>query len=344
MADRGHLTDTDMTSRELVRRTLAFDSPGRVPRQLWVLPWAEHHYPEQLQVIRRLYPDDIVSAPYFLREELPTKGACHEVGSFTDEWGCVFENVQRGIIGEVRSPQLTDWSQVDSVRIPTELLSVDTAKVDEYCRGTEQFVLAGACPRPFERLQFIRGTENTFYDLMDQPPELSLLLERMHRFYLDELKLWATTAVDALMIMDDWGSQRAMLISPDLWRRMFKPLYREYIEIAHQSGKPMFMHSDGYIVDILEDLVELGLDAVNCQVFCMDVERLGERFGGRITFWGEMDRQQILPSASREEVLAAAGRLRRAFDRQGGLIAQCEFGPSARPENVRTFFEAFAGG
>ncbi|MFH0945023.1 MAG: uroporphyrinogen decarboxylase family protein [Planctomycetota bacterium] len=344
MAEFGDLTDDVMTSRELVRRTLAFDAPCRVPRQLWVLPWAEHHYPGPLQEIRRLYPDDIVSSPAFLKEELPTKGDCHEVGTFTDEWGCVFENLQRGVIGEVRSPQLLDWSQVDLVRIPKERLSVDTARVDRFCRGTEQFVLAGACPRPFERLQFLRGTENTFYDLMDQPAELPVLLERMHRFYLEELDLWAKTAVDGLTIMDDWGSQYSMLISPDLWRRMFKPLYREYIEIAHAHGKPMFMHSDGYIADILEDLVELGLDAINCQVFCMDVARLGERFGGRITFWGELDRQQILPSASREEVFAAAGRMKRAFDRGGGLIAQCEFGPSARPENVRTFFEAFVGG
>ena len=202
-------------------------------------------------------------------------------------------------------------------------------------------MISGVFPRPFERLQFLRGAANSYYDLADRPPELEELLKRLHHFYVEELQAWAATEVDALMIMDDWGSQHAMLAAPELWRELFKPLYREYIEIAHDAGKPMFMHSDGYITDIIPDLIELGLDALNCQVFCMNVEELGERFGGKLTFWGELDRQRILPEASVDEVRAATLRLKRAFHRGGGFIAECEFGPGAKPANVRAFFETF---
>jgi hypothetical protein len=100
------------------------------------------------------------------------------------------------------------------------------------------------------------------------------------------------------------------------------------------------MHSDGYIVDIIPDLIEIGLDALNSQIFCMGVEELGRRFAGELTFWGEMDRQQLLPRASATEVAGAARRMRESLHRGGGLIAQCEFGPGARPENVFAFFEA----
>ncbi len=333
-----------VTSRELVHRTLAFDAPPRIPRQLWFLPWAEFRHGDELVAIQRRFPDDIVSVPGLYLEPLITKGRRYELEPYTDEWGCVFEKLERGVIGEVKRPLIEDWSRVDDVRIPRERLALDVAGIDDFCRGTDQFVIAGVFPRPFEQLQFLRGSENLYLDLVDQPPQLAVLLERMHEFYVEELERWARTRVDALMIMDDWGTQHAMLISPLLWRQMFKPLYRDYIEIAHAAGKPIFMHSDGYILDILPDLVEMGLDAINSQVFCMDVELLGERFGGKITFWGEMDRQQILPRGSREEVLAAATRLRSAFHRGGGWIAQCEFGPGADPGNVRTFFEAFEGG
>lgn len=52
-----------MDSRELVRRNLAFDSPERIPRHIWILPWAEEQYPNIIQQIQKRFPDDIVPAP-----------------------------------------------------------------------------------------------------------------------------------------------------------------------------------------------------------------------------------------------------------------------------------------
>jgi hypothetical protein len=330
-----------MTPRELVERTLAFDRPARVPRQTWLLPWAVTHHPERVAEIQRAFPDDIVSAPPCLTTPPRGEGDRYALGESTDEWGCVFVNLQAGIIGEVKEPLLTDWDRIDRVRIPIERLTVDRTVVNDFCRQSDRYVLAGTCPRPFERLQFLRGSENCYLDLMDRPPELSALLEQIHDFYIKELELWATTEVDALYFMDDWGAQKAMLISPVLWREMFMPMYRDYIEIAHRSGKAAFMHSDGYITNILPDLIELGLDAINCQVFCMDVKTLGERCGGKITFWGELDRQYILPRGTRAEVKAAVTQLKAAFYRDGGFIAQCEFGAGTNPDNVQAYFTAW---
>jgi uroporphyrinogen decarboxylase len=101
------------------------------------------------------------------------------------------------------------------------------------------------------------------------------------------------------------------------------------------------MHSDGHIAAILPDIVEIGVDAINSQVFCMDVEELGRRFAGKVTFWGEVDRQHLLPYGTPGDIRSAVGRLGRAFDRHGGVIAQCEFGIGARPENVAAVFESW---
>lgn len=329
-----------MIPRELVVKTLEFDSPLRLPRQLWLLPWATERYPEATAELTRRFPDDIVSTPPLYKTALPVRGDRYEPGTYVDEWGCVFTNVADGIIGEVKKPLLTEWSRLDDVRLPVERLAVDADRVNAFCRGTDRFVIAGVVPRIFERLQFLRGSENLFCDLAQQPPELKVLIDRIHRFYVQELEVWADTDVDALEIMDDWGGQRAMLVSPALWRSMFKPLYREYAEVAHSRGKYFFMHSDGYILDIMPDLVELGVDAINAQIFCMGPERLGAACAGSITFWGEMDRQHLLPRGSRADIRQAARQMREALYRKGGLIAQCEFGPGAKPENVWAFFEA----
>lgn len=330
-----------MTSREIVKRTLEFRSPLRIPRHLWLLPWASDHFPQELARIQSDFPDDIVYAPPFFKNPPSTSGDEYAPGTFIDEWGCIFENRQKGIIGEVKEPLLKSWKNMDRVQPPLGRLSVDTDQVNAFCRSTDRFVLAGCRVRPFEQLQFIRKSENLYLDLAERPKELLLLLDRIHQFYLQELELWARTEVDGLLFSDDWGGQSSLLVSPVLWGKLFKPLYKEYVEIAHHSGKTMFMHSDGYITDIIPDLVEIGVDALNSQVFCMDIERLGSLFRGKITFWGEIDRQHILPYGTPEEVRAAVGRVWSSLYDHGGVIAQCEFGIGAKPENVRLVFETW---
>jgi uroporphyrinogen decarboxylase len=330
-----------MTPRDVVRRTLEFDSPPRLARQLWVLPWAESRYPDHVNEVRTRFPDDITGTPIPYIEPPLVSGDPYSPGTYVDDWGCVFENLQPGIIGEVKKPQLADWSQLDGLRFPIERHNLDVAQINAFCQDTDRYVMAGTCPRLFEQLQFIRGTENVLIDLLDRPPELEALITRMREFYIRELEIWATSDVDALSFMDDWGSQRSLLISPALWRELFKPIYRDFIQIAHQAGKAIFMHSDGYIADIIPDLIELGLDAINSQIFCMDVDKLGDQFAGKITFWGELDRQQIIPNGTRAEVFAAVEQMYKSLYRDGGLIAQCEFGPGADPENIIAYYEAW---
>jgi uroporphyrinogen-III decarboxylase len=272
---------------------------------------------------------------------LRTVGEEYERGLYVDEWGCRFESRQAGIIGEVKDPLLKDWREVDAVRFPAERLSLDVERVDAYCAASEAFVYSYPLIRPFELLQFIRGPENLYLDLAERPEALFVLIGRLHDFFKTELELWASTEVDALFFADDWGSQKSLLISPGLWREVFKPLYRDYAEIAHRHGKYAFMHSDGQITEIFPDLIEIGVDAVNSQVFCMDVEELGRRFAGRITFWGEVDRQRLLPYGTPADVAVAVRTAAKAFWRNGGAFAQCEFGIGARPENVAAVFDAW---
>ncbi|MDF7824503.1 uroporphyrinogen decarboxylase family protein [Pontiellaceae bacterium B12227] len=333
-----------MTSRERVYATLDFELPEgeRVPRQMWVLPWADENHPGSREALLKEFPEDIAHAPGYFTSPVNerTVGGMFKVGTYIDEWGCIFENRQSGIIGEVKTPIVDDWEDTRRVHLPEEALTVDVGQVNAFCGATDQFVIAGACQRPFERLQFIRGTENLYVDLALEEEGLTAFMKQMHEFHLKELEVWSRTDVDALFIMDDWGTQKSLLINPEMWRRVFKPLYKDYIDLAHAAGKKIFMHSDGYILDILPDLIELGLDAINSQIFCMGPEKLAA-FKGQITFWGEMDRQHILPEGTPEEVNAAVASVYESLYAQGGVIAQCEFGPGAKPENIQALYAAW---
>ncbi|HBG27998.1 MAG: methyltransferase [Planctomycetes bacterium GWF2_41_51] len=329
-----------MNSREIVLQTLEFEKPLRVPRQIWGLQWSSRFFPDIVAKIKACYPDDILVAPNCLKSVPRTKGEQFLKGTFTDEWGCEFCSLEDGVIGEVKNPLIKNWSDFNKIILPNEMLEVDIDKVNAFCIATDKFVYGPCCARPFERLQFLRGTENVFMDFIDNPDEINNLLRFIHGFYLKEIEVWVKTRIDGIAFMDDWGSQRGLLVSPAKWRELFKPLYKEYIDIAHKNGKKAFMHSDGYIVDIIPDLIDIGLDALNSQIFCMGPENLTQ-FRGKLTFWGEIDRQHLLANGSTSEVADAVWKVANSLYQNGGCIAQCEFGPGAKPENVETVFKTW---
>lgn len=334
---------SEISSRELVFNTLNFkNTSGRVPRQLWVLPWAEFTYPKELQEIRNAFEWDFGGAETTYTNIPKTSGDPCEVGEYIDEWGCTFTNIHRGIIGEVKTPivQDDDWNDSHKTTIPEGFLSFNPDEVNESYKKTDKFVIANACPRPFEQLQFIRGTANLYMDLMDPPKKMLEFMEKMHDYYCRLMTKWAKTDVDALNMMDDWGSQQNLLISPELWKKYFKPMYKDYIDIAHKHGKKIFMHSDGHILSIIPELIDIGLDALNSQIFCMGVDKLAE-FKGKITFWGEIDRQHLIPEGTLLDIDNAVKSVYNTLWQDGGCIAQCEFGPGAKPENVYQIYKSW---
>jgi len=254
---------------------------------------------------------------------------------------CRFENPQDGIIGIVHEPLIATWDDLEDFTPPEVVLDLDVDAINAFCRDSEEFVLAGTVVRPFERLCFLRTMEQALIDLFEQPPELFELLDTIHRFYLREVEAWAATGVDAIALMDDWGTQAGLMVDPAIWHEHFRPLYADYAEIARARGKKVFMHSDGHITGIIGELASLGVDALNSQLFCMDIEELGRLYRGRITFWGEIDRQQILAYGTPADVEQAVERVYDNLWADGGCIAQCEFGPGAMPENIFAVFSAW---
>ncbi len=328
-------------SRILVEKTLNFDNPRRVPRHLWLLPWAEKHHADSLPLLRERFPDDIQSAPGLYRKPLEVVGDRYSQGTYIDEWGCVFKNLEPGIIGIVEKPRIADWEDLEDFALPESTLSLDKEAVNVFCRSSDRFILSETTARPFERLQFLRTMEQALVDLMEQPPELFELIERIHAHYCKEIEVWAQTDVDGIALMDDWGTQSSLIVSPHIFRQIFKPLYRDYVEIARHFGKYVFLHTDGNILDVYPDFIEIGIDAINSQIFCMGLNELGERFRGKITFWGEIDRQHLLPEGTQKEIAQAVSDVMEALYEGGGVIAQCEFGLRAKPENVLAVFETW---
>jgi hypothetical protein len=332
-----------MTSRERVIRALEFKHPDRAPRDIWALPGVTVRRKDEFDALLAQFPSDFGGPWVRYGDSKRSKGNPAEVGTYVDEWGCEWTVAEYGVCGEVKNPPLADWSALDSWTPPWELLDdADFSKTDESCAESERFMKAGTGVRPFERMQFLRGSENLFLDLASQPREFLQLRDMIHEYELREMELWAKTDVDGVGFMDDWGTQHSLLIAPESWREIFKPMYKAYCDILKKADKFVFFHSDGHTHAIIPDLIEIGVDALNTQIFCMDIEQLAMEFKGKITFWGEICRQNILPFGTVDNVRQAVRRVRRAFDDgSGGVIAQCEWGKHDPKENIEAVFETW---
>jgi uroporphyrinogen decarboxylase len=336
-----------MTSRERVTAALNLSRPDRLPRDLWGYGPLGKFRPADLEQVYSRFPVDFARAPSVLGPSSRARGEAGEAGEYTDEWGSVWASLQAGVIGEVRVPPVADWRSLGGYSPPNECLENPAIQaVNRFCQDSSPLYCLGQLGSgPFERLQFLRGTENLFYDLGTGDSRLEDLLSLVHQFNVRHCRLLARTSVDGVSMGDDWGAQVSTLISPATWRRMFRPLYEEYFDILHGAGKQVFFHSDGYIRPIIPDLIDIGVDALNSQLFCMDIEELGRSFAGRLCFWGEIDRQHSLPFGSEQEIRAAVRRVKAALGHpEGGLIAQLSWTIRDPLNNILIAFEEWDKG
>lgn len=344
-----------MTSRERVQKSLQFQYPDRPPRDLWWLPAVEMTQKDDLQLLLNKYPMDFVVPPFQVGISERQKGQPTIIvpgshtpallprkGKYMDEWGSIWYVAEDGLIGEVKEPVLEDLSSIYQFIPPWEYLeSTNLGEVNRFCSQTELFTLSDICARPFERMQFIRGTEKLFIDLAYGTKEIYLLRDMVHEYQLRYLEKWLKTDVDGINLMDDLGTQNSTLISPQMWREYYKPLYKEYCDLCHLYNKFIFFHSDGWIQSLYDDLIEVGIDAINSQLFIMDIEEISKKYQGKVTFWGEIDRR-LLYFGNPEEVMKAVQRIQRAFyDPKGGIIIQCEWGKDNPPENIAAVYKTW---
>jgi len=234
----------------------------------------------------------------------------------------VWRNIGVSNLGEVAEPALKEWADFDRLPIP----DITEARRWTHLEGARERAgdrfLMGSGISLYERAHFIRGLENLWADIYEHPDELRRLLDILVEMNLYAIQRYAKADVDGFMFCDDWGLQERLMISPDKWREFWKPCYARVYAAAREAGMLTFLHSCGYIVDILDDLIEAGLDVIQMdQQENMGLENRGERFGGRITFYCPVDIQKTMVYGSLDDIRAYCRRMVRALGRpEGGFI------------------------
>lgn len=311
-----------MTSRKVVSRSIRFQGADRLPCSL----------PEK-------YGNDFANVSM---DPSPDARPSNQ----RDEWGALWENIGDSNLGEVKDFPLKDWSEFDQLKIP-DIRDPKRWTPLEGAReqAGDKFLMAYGVSL-YERVHFIRGLENTWVDIYQATEQLAKLIDILVDMNLYAIERYNQAGADGYMFCDDWGLQDRLMISPDVWREIWKPRYAKVYKAAHDAGMLTFLHSCGYIVEILDDLIEAGLDVIQMdQQENMGLELLGERFGGRITFYCPVDIQKTMVNGSLDDIRDYCRKMVKHLGKpNGGFIAKWygdPIGAGHSPEAIDAMCEEF---
>jgi uroporphyrinogen decarboxylase len=242
-----------------------------------------------------------------------------------DEWGNVWGRLEGFSKGEViRGVIEHDWAALDTYVFPRFDIPERYVRVKEiFAAHPDKFCIGGLPGFPFAIARYMRRMENFLADVLIEKENVMCLLNKIEDILIDCIDGLAHAGADAVMFGEDWGTQDRLLVSPKTWREMFKPGFVRLCEAVHDRGMTIFMHSCGHIYEIIEDLIEVGIDVLQFdQPEIHGVDNLARDFGGRINFWCPVDIQKTLQSKDPIMIENAARELVEklgAFN--GGFIA-----------------------
>ncbi len=368
-----------LSHRERVVRTLKHEEPDRIPIDLGgsacssihLVPYQElkryynidtedtilHKFQQAVVVDERILQALDIDFRTILPRESDSKPDI-PVGDdgYQDEWGVVrrkpvgsyyYDLVKSPLAGQITIHDIVNYPMPDPCDpgytrgLREELL--------QYRENTDYAILL-RLPSPFvQTSQFLRGFEDWFMDLArDEKLAAALfdaVVEQSSAQAVEILKVGGDLA-DIIDFVDDMGFQNGPFISPELYRRLLKPRHKKYFDTVKKHTNAFIrFHSCGSVYRLLDDLIELGVDAINpVQVSTknMDSSILGPEFGDRLSFWGAIDTQRVLPDGTPDEVRTEVKRRIKDLAPGGGYILSAVHNIQAGVpvDNIIAMFEA----
>jgi uroporphyrinogen decarboxylase len=273
-------------------------------------------------------------------------------GCFVDIWGITWRQVAYGndcYYWELAGHPLAEATIADLDRYPwpdtddpgyTAALAEETQTIYE---NTPYALMADPLFKSLWEVGYmLRGLEQFLVDLVADPDFVTALMEKLLAINIKMTGRFLDAVGPYIQVIragDDLATQQGPLMSPRSFRTLLKPFYKRYFDfVKSKTEARLFYHSCGNVVDLLDDLIEIGVDIINpVQVSAMgDTAALKARFGDRVVFWGAIDTQHVLPNGTPADVEAEVRHRIRDLAPGGGYVVASvhNIQPDVPPENI----------
>jgi len=330
-----------MTPRQRMLAAINYNNPDCIPVVYHPSPAGLYVHGQKLLDLFNQYPPD---NPIHLDSiPLPSPGTTDKNGEYheirTDEWGTEWQHRIFGVYGHPHNYPFTGWSAAKDYQFPP-LPLIDAADVT---RQQARFLVISGGISLFERICALRPIDEVLMDLQLQDADLLRFLDRLVDYWSDVIARLLSAGVDSIFFGDDWGTQTAPILSPSLFRQIFKPRYEKLMAPIRQANRMIFFHSCGFLGEIFDELVDLGICGLWPQIGLFEADPSYHRkcTEHRITLYIHPDRQCLIPLGTPKEIETRIKDYATIYhDLRGGGIFYIEIENDAPFENVKTLIES----
>jgi uroporphyrinogen decarboxylase len=324
-------------------KALYFDYPEWTPCRVSLMPATWMKYRADLEALvlahPRLFPGYEKGAKDFDAISSPL----YEEGEHIDCWGIVWKNIEPGLDSIPVVHPLADWAALARYTPPDPDIDAQfgprdwTATAQTLAQAREWGDIASAgLPHGFVYmlLYYLRGFENFMLDIAVQEPRLASLIPMIDHYNLRVSERLLDLGAEMMSYGEDLGIQHGLPISPAAWRRTIKPSYQRLFGLSRARDVPVRLHTDGYILDIIPDLIECGVTLLNPQFRPNGLAGIREMTGGKVAIDLDLDRQ-LFPFATPSQIHDHIGEAHEVLYRpEGGLMVFAECEPDLSLEQI----------
>ena len=312
-----------MNSKERVKTALLHQEPDRVPVTASFVPEFVERLRKQLNLPMQLV-NPHGGEVHDLEEYFDLDIIQYSVGiansyyasnedEYTCDWGIKWKQAEYdtrfgvGRYTEIAESPLADEDRLNNYQPPDpnrEGLYAPFSKILEQY-GKDYYILGVTVCTIFEGAWYLRGLNRLLMDMVYDEEKANRILDIPFHYHLVAASNLTKMGADGIWIGDDVGTQKGMMISPEMWRKYLKPRMAAFCQElkAINPNLKIAYHSDGNIYPIIDELIEIGIDVLNpIQPAAMDPVYLKKRYGKNLSFWGTIDEQYTLPFGSVEDV------------------------------------------
>ena len=256
-----------------------------------------------------------------------------------DAWGCLWHYPGMGLDGQAIEHPLDNWEEFETWQPPSAAEHVEAIKKTPEEKQSRHAGLEHGFL--FLRLTYLRGFDNFMIDVAEENPKLYELRDIVADYWYEITKAHLDCGAKHVGGGDDLGMQDRLPISPDSWRKLIKPAYSRIFGLARERGATVGLHTDGYIVDIIPDLIEVGVTDLNPQDLVNGLDNLARLAKGKVHISLDIDRQKITVFGNPEEINAHIKNcIQTLGSSQGGLSLGWGVYPGTPIENIEAAVRA----
>ncbi len=333
-------------------KVIDFNHPEWIPGTISLLPATWLKYGERLEKIVLSHP--AIFPAYkpgdFKKINIPIS---YKKGTLLDVWGILWKNLEEGMESAPveESAPLRNWEDLKNYKVPDPLkydrfgVKIDWKKAKENVEATKRngglpvgYLYHGAM---YMQLYYLRGFTNFMMDVATKDPRLDKLIEIVLHYNLKQIEKWIETGVRMIVFGDDLGLQKSLPISPQAWRHYIKPCFSSMFGLCRKNNVYVYLHTDGYILDIIPDLIGCGANIINPQIRPNTLAGLKEYCRGKIAINLDLDRQ-LFPFASKSQI---EDHIKEAVETlyipEGGLMLTAECAADVPLETINNICSTF---